>query len=201
MEVVDTKKLEIAIQYLQRIAEGHNPVNNIPVDDDSVIKNPNVVRCMLFVKETLEKVKRNDGYIGRRPRTKKDSSIKNSSKKEYPLQALKNFRYSEDKSVSRLVDQFNGLTDLTIFQKLTYKPIIAWLKQNGYLRDELDEGTGKKRTLVTEKGSEVGIKSELRKDSKGQEFIYITYSRTAQEFIVSNMDKILSLDAMRKASG
>ena len=132
---------------------------------------------------------------------KKTTVKKNDSKKEYPLQALKNFRYSEDKSVSRLVDQFNGLTDLTVFQKLTYKPIIAWLKQNGYLRDEQDEGTSKKRTLVTEKGSEVGIKSELRKDSKGQEFIYITYSRTAQEFIVSNMDKILSLDAMRKASG
>ena len=196
MEVVDTKKLEIAIQYLQRITEGHNPVNNIPVDDDSVIKNPNVVRCMLFIKEVLEEVKRNDGYIGRRPRTNRDSS-----KQEYPLDALKEFRYSEDKSVSRLVDQFNGLTDLTVFQKLTYKPIIAWLKQNGYLRDEQDEGTSKKHTLVTEKGSEVGIKSELRKDSKGQEFIYITYSRTAQEFIVSNMDKILMLDAMRKASG
>lgn len=196
MEVVDTKKLEIAIQYLQRITEGHNPVNNIPVDDDSVIKNPNVVRCMLFIKDVLEEVKRNDGYIGRRPRTNRDSS-----KQEYPLEALKEFRYSEDKSVSRLVDQFNGLTDLTVFQKLTYKPIIAWLKQNGYLRDEQDEGTSKKRTLVTEKGSEVGIKSELRKDSKGQEFIYITYSRTAQEFIVSNMDKILSLDDTRKASG
>jgi len=49
MEVVDTKKLEIAIQYLHRITEGRNPVNNIPVDDDSVIKNPNVVRCMLFI--------------------------------------------------------------------------------------------------------------------------------------------------------
>ena len=196
MEVVDTKKLEIAIQYLQRITEGHNPVNNIPVDDDSVIKNPNVVRCMLFIKEVLEEVKRNDGYIGRRPRTNRDSS-----KQEYPLEALKEFRYSEDKSVSRLVDQFNSLTDLTVFQKLTYKPIIAWLKQNGYLRDEQDEGTSKKHTLVTEKGSEVGIKSELRKDSKGQEFIYITYSRTAQEFIVSNMDKILSLDDTRKASG
>ena len=196
MEVVDAKKLEIAIQYLERIGEGHNPVNNLPVDDDAVIKNPNVVRCMLFIKEILEKVKQNGGYIGRRPRSKKVSS-----KKEYPLQALKNFRYSEDKSVSRLVDQFNGLTDLTVFQKLTYKPIIAWLKQNGYLRDEQEEGTSKKRTIVTEKGSEVGIKSELRKDSKDQEFVYITYSRMAQEFIVSNMDKILSLDDARKASG
>ena len=196
MEVVDTKKLEIAIQYLQRITEGHNPVNNIPVDDDSVIKNPNVVRCMLFIKEILEEVKRNDGYIGRRPRTNRDSS-----KQEYPLEALKEFRYSEDKSVTRLVDQFNSLTDLAVYQKLTYKPIIAWLKQSGYLREEQEEGISKKRTLVTDKGSEIGIKSELRKDSKGQEFVYITYSRTAQEFIVSNMDKILSLDDTRKAPG
>ena len=196
MEVVDTKKLEIAIQYLQRITEGHNPVNNIPVDDDSVIKNPNVVRCMLFIKEILEEVKRNDGYIGRRPRTNRDSS-----KQEYPLEALKEFRYSEDKSVTRLVDQINNLADMTVYQKITYIPITAWLKQNGYLGEEQTEENGKKRTVVTDKGRETGIKSELRRNAKDQEYVYITYGRTAQEFIVSNMDKILSLDAMRKASG
>ena len=196
MEVVDTKKLEIAIQYLHRITEGRNPVNNIPVDDDSVIKNPNVVRCMLFIKEVLEEVKRNDGYIGRRPRTNRDSS-----KQEYPLEALKEFRYSEDKSVTRLVDQINNLADMTVYQRITYIPITAWLKQNGYLGEEQTEENGKKRTVVTDKGREAGIKSELRRNAKDQEYVYITYGRTAQEFIVSNMDKILSLDAMRKASG
>ena len=196
MEVVDTKKLEIAIQYLRRISEGHNPVNNIPVDDDSVIKNPNVVRCMLFIKEVLEEVKRNDGYIGRRPRTNRDSS-----KQEYPLEALKEFRYSEDKSVTRLVDQINNLADMTVYRRITYIPITAWLKQNGYLGEEQTEENGKKRTVVTDKGREAGIKSELRRNAKDQEYVYITYGRTAQEFIVSNMDKILSLDAMRKASG
>lgn len=196
MEVVDTKKLEIAIQYLHRITEGRNPVNNIPVDDDSVIKNPNVVRCMLFIKEVLEEVKRNDGYIGRRPRTNRDSS-----KQEYPLEALKEFRYSEDKSVTRLVDQINNLVDMTVYQRITYIPITTWLKQNGYLGEEQTEENGKKRTVVTDKGREAGIKSELRRNAKDQEYVYITYGRTAQEFIVSNMDKILSLDAMRKASG
>ena len=196
MEVVDTKKLEIAIQYLKRITEGHNPVNNIPVDDDSVIKNPNVVRCMLFIKEILEELKRNDGYIGRRPRTNRDSS-----KQEYPLEALKEFRYSEDKSVTRLVDQINNLADMTVYRRITYIPITAWLKQNGYLGEEQTEENGKKRTVVTDKGRETGIKSELRRNAKDQEYVYITYGRTAQEFIVSNMDKILSLDAMRKASG
>ena len=196
MEVVDTRKLEIAIQYLQRITEGHNPVNNIPVDDDSVIKNPNVVRCMLFIKEVLEEVKRNDGYIGRRPRTNRDSS-----KQEYPLEALKEFRYSGDKSITRLVDQINNLADMTVYQKITYIPINGWLKQNGYLGEEQTEENGKKRTVVTDKGREKGIRSELRRNAKDQEYVYITYGRTAQEFIVSNMDKILSLDAMRKASG
>ena len=36
MESIDMKKLENAIAYLQRIAEGNNPINNLPADEDSV---------------------------------------------------------------------------------------------------------------------------------------------------------------------
>ena len=51
MEVVDKNKLETSILYLQRITEGKNPVNNLPAGDDEVLNNPNVIRCMFFVKE------------------------------------------------------------------------------------------------------------------------------------------------------
>ena len=50
MESVDIKKLETAIAYVQRIAEGNNPINNTPADEDPVLNNPNVIRCMFFVK-------------------------------------------------------------------------------------------------------------------------------------------------------
>ncbi len=43
-------------------------MNHQPRPLGSVINNPNVVRCMFFVKDVLEKIKRNDGYIGRIPR-------------------------------------------------------------------------------------------------------------------------------------
>ena len=56
MESVDMKKLETAIVYLQRIADGNNPINNLPAEEDSVLNNPNVIRCMFFVKEVLEEV-------------------------------------------------------------------------------------------------------------------------------------------------
>ena len=63
MEQIDMNKLDIAIKYIQRIAEGNNPVSNTPVEEDAVLNNPNVIRCMFFVKEVLEEVRRNEGLI------------------------------------------------------------------------------------------------------------------------------------------
>ena len=63
---IDMQKLEVAMKYIERIADGKNPVNNKPTEEDSVLNNPNVIRCMYFVKEVLTAVKENDGMIGGR---------------------------------------------------------------------------------------------------------------------------------------
>lgn len=66
MEAVDLKKLETAILYIQRIADGKNPINNVVAKEDSVLNDPNIIRCMYFAKEVLAEVKKNNGYIGKR---------------------------------------------------------------------------------------------------------------------------------------
>ena len=182
MAVVDAKKLETAILYLQRITEGKNPVNNMPTSDDDVINNPNVIRCMFFVKEVLEEVKRNEGYIGRKPR--------DDNKQEYPLDALKAFKYTGDKGISKLVDQFNEYVDMTVYKKLIVKPIKRWLVDNGYLIEEQESGTNKKVTRPTDKGTAAGIVSEMRSNPGGSSYLYIIYGRQAQELIVENRYKI-----------
>lgn len=106
MEIIDMKKLETAIVYLQRITEGNNPVNNMPAQDDSVLNNPNVIRCMFFVKDVLEEVKRNNGYIGRRARK--------SDKAEFPIEVLGSFSYEEDKAITKFTSQINELIDTTV---------------------------------------------------------------------------------------
>ena len=90
MEMVDIKKLETAILYIQRIVNGNNPVNNMPLEDDAVLNNQNVTRCMSFVKDVLEEIKKNDGYIGRKPRIKKI---------DFPIQKLDSFEYKSDKTI------------------------------------------------------------------------------------------------------
>lgn len=184
MEVVDTKKLETALLYLQRITEGRNPVNNMPAEDDSVINNPNVVRCMFFIKEVLEELKRNDGYIGRRPKANKDST-----KMDYPIENLRNFVYTEDKPISKLVEQLNNTADMTVYKKLSYKPIIEWLKENGYLETKHTD-QNRTVTMPTEKGRSLGIRAEARHNEKTS-YDLILYSEQAQKFIVENMDEIM----------
>lgn len=182
--MIDKKKLETAILYLQRIADGKNPVNNMPAEEDTILNNPNVIRCMFFVKEILEEVKRNGGFIGGKP--------KKSAKEDFPLEALKHFVYREDKTISRFIEQVNEAVDDTVYQKLSYRPISQWLKLNGYLAEEYSQEYHKTMTVSTERGTGIGIRSEKQTNAQGAGYIRIIYGKQAQEFLVQNMEMILS---------
>ena len=184
MESVDSEKLEKSIIYLQRIADGKNPVTNMPAPEDSVLNNPNVIRCMYFVKEILEEVKRNGGCIGKKK--------KNSDVPDFPLSVLNGFVYQEDKSITKVVGQINELIDSDLYVPLTYSPVVKWLKQNGYLTEDMNQELGKKVTMATEKGTEIGIYSEKRESMYGKIYMATLYGKQAQEFIISNMKEILN---------
>lgn len=181
---IDIKKLDTAILYLQRIAEGNNPVNNMPAEEDSVLNNPNVIRCMYFVKEVLEEVKRNDGFIGKKP--------KKSEKAEFPIESVESFIYQEDKPITRFIEQLNSAIDEIRFQKLSYKPIQQWLKLNGYIEEKVFEQFGKSYNVPTQKGESIGIRSEVRKSMRGVDYMATIYGKEAQEFIVKNIEKIMT---------
>lgn len=181
---IDVKKLDTAILYLQRIAEGNNPINNMPAEEDSVLNNPNVIRCMYFVKEILEEVKRNDGFVGRKP--------KKSEKAEFPIESLDKFIYQEDKPITKFVEQINSTIDDNRFKKISYKSILDWLKLNEYLEEKMFEQFGKSSNIPTEKGEQLGIKYEVRKSMRGVDYIATIYGKSAQEFIVNNLEKIIA---------
>ena len=65
MERFDLEKLESAITYVERIADGKNPVNNTIADSDDVMNDPIIIRSMFFIKDVLIELKNNDGIIGK----------------------------------------------------------------------------------------------------------------------------------------
>ena len=105
MEQIDLEKLEKALIYVDRIAEGRNPVYNLPADNDSVLNDPNVIRCMFFIKEVLTAVKNNGGKINKIPKGKKSS---------FPLETLNSYKYETDKTITQFVEQLNMNIDNNI---------------------------------------------------------------------------------------
>lgn len=188
MEQLDLGKLEKALIYVNRIADGKNPVNNMPADDDAVLNDPNVIRCMFFVKEALTAIKNNGGVIGRPVKIKK---------KDFPLETLSEFHFEEKKTITKFVEQLNDKINQDEYEKLSYKTITDWLKKNDYLQEVDDEKLGKKVTLTTEKGRSVEITHALQTNLNGSSYYRVEYDKTAQEFIVGKLPAILSEAAVQ----
>lgn len=189
MEIVDLEKLDIALTYIDRIANGNNPVNNAPADDSDVLNNPNLIRCMFFIKEILQEVKRNNGVIGGKS-TKR-------GKAEFPFEVLKDFKYQEDTAISKIVAQINQLINEDLYKKIMVKSIIQWLVSNEYLSEVRDGETGKVTKTPTKKGMQLGIRAENR-NFNGREYQAIIYNRQAQEYLVENLESIMTGEENKK---
>lgn len=184
MEVVDKNKLETSILYLQRITEGKNPVNNLPAGDDEVLNNPNVIRCMFFVKEVLESVRENDGIIG--------YNVKKHQSNNMSPDVMKSFVYKANATISELVMQINEVLEQLGYRKIQSRQITGWLKENGFLEERVSKEINRKAVIPTEKGAHLGIRAEKKCNENGIEYMLVIYNEVAQEYIVTMLDVILS---------
>ena len=50
MKQFDLEKVETALTFVERIADGKNPINNDIADKDDVMNDPVIIRSMFFVK-------------------------------------------------------------------------------------------------------------------------------------------------------
>ena len=183
MTQIDMRRLEVAIKYIERIADGRNPVNNRPVEDDAVLNDPNVIRCMFFVREVLNAVKENDGMIsGRASKT---------AKSPFPFDCLSKFAYVDDTSISHFLNRLKDLSPDPNVKGIHTKIVTDWLKSKGYLIDIPDEYTGKFRTEATESGIAFGLYMQERMSAYGQVYRMVMYSQKAQEFLVAHLEEIV----------
>lgn len=181
MKRFDTTKLEIAIKYVERIADGCNPMNNTPLDDNDIMNNPNIIRCMYFIKDVLGEVQYNGGVVG--GRGEKEPSI------PFPIEILNDFTYKEDMSITHVLNQiYEPIAEMNV-KKISVTKVTALLKEEGYLLDEPNPETGKTRKVPSTKGKELGIYLTER-EYNGRMYQSVTYNRNAQEYVVEVIRKL-----------
>lgn len=187
MKEFDQKTLETAIIYVKRLAEGNNPINNQPLEEDTVLNNPNVIRCMYFVREVLEEVFANGGTVQK----KETSKRKGNAIKSFPEEILTKFEYKEDKGIVSLLSQIYEPVKGEGYKRITPQVINKLLAANGYIVEVESEEFRKKIKVPSEKGIAIGMRAERLEYPTGT-YISIYYNKQAQEFFVTNFMKLIN---------
>ena len=181
MKQFEQTKLDVAIKYVERLADGCNPVNNVPLENEDILNNPNIIRCMYFIKDVLEEVRRNGGVIG--GKAGKTSAL------PLPIKVLDEFTYTEDKSITHVLNQiYEPIADMNV-KKISVTKVTAALKEEGYLLDEPNPETGKTRKIPSEKGKQLGIYL-VEREYNGRMYESVTYNKNAQEYVVELIKKL-----------
>ena len=196
MGTYDSRRLDIAIQYIRRMAEGRNPVNNRPAPENEVLTNVNVNRCLKFVEEILTDVRSAGGTVGL---VQKSSAARKPSIAEiFPYEVLSGFKYEQDQQISYFLKQVTGLLPEDQSMTIQATMVTDWLRENGYLEKRMFEDTGKENSVPTEKGIDLGLYAE-KAGAFPNEYYRVYYNQNAQQFIVDNLRRILTETAEIRA--
>lgn len=172
--------LKHAKDYIEKMANGINPLTGENVHDSDIINNVRISRCLFYVNNILGEVISNGG-------------ITNNKTKKIPFNISKDeinkYQYSDENlSISKIVKRINELVSNENMSKLKTTDVCNWLISVGLMI----EGTlyDKKVKRPTEKGKIIGMYVEHRIGTHG-DYDIILYKKGAQKFIIDNIENLL----------
>ena len=163
--MTELEKIAYAKTYIEKLANGINPLTDQPVPDSDSINNVRISRCLFYVSDILRQIAENGGVSQRKTKT--------------PI------------PISEITRRINELIPSEDMKKLNYKFISDWLIQAGFLALATnDDGTTTRKP--TDNGLQLGITLEQR---QGQNRVYtvVVYNKVAQQFILDNLDAAIEL--------
>lgn len=184
--MTELEKIERAKMYMDKLANGINPVDDSVAPDEDIINNVRLSRCFFFVSDVLRQVIENGGT---KPVDRKQKKLPLS----VPFEARSRFEYSERPiTASEIAKRVNMLVDTENMKKLGYSGILTWLTEIGMM-ESATTAEGKHTKRPTEAGMDCGISVEERTGSNGP-YQVVVYNSEAQHFIMDNLDAILAAE-------
>lgn len=187
--MTELETLERAKMYMEKLANGINPIDGVSVPDEDVINNVRLSRCFFYVADVLRQVIENGGV----------SPQKNPSKVPFslPVEKRSAFEFSTIPiPISEVSKRINALLDDENMVTMSYRAIRDWLMSLGMLEEVLD-GDGKSTKRPTLQGENLGIILESRTGLNGTYFV-VVYNLAAQHFILDNLGAILEFESTKK---
>lgn len=173
-----------AQMYLEKLANGVNPLTNEEVAENDVVNNVRISRCLYYVTDILKQITSTGSF--------------EIQKTEFTLsqKQLSAFNYStEPVTVSKMTKRLNDLANPAETRPLKNGVITEWLTQIGMFSSVIINNKSHKR--VTDFGRNIGIVSEQRVNQQGTTYEAISYDLNAQHFIIDNIDAVIELNRQK----
>lgn len=182
--MTEIEKIKRAQVYIEKLANGINPLTEQEVPEGDVVNHVRISRCLFYVSGLLkQQIEKDDTLISQ------NSKKKGSGKEPFSLPCADRLKYPFSETpipISELTNRINGLIDTEKMVKLNYEHISNWLVEIGLLSLVTGaDGVGSR--VPTTKGTEFGISTE-RREGNNRTYTVVVYNREAQQFIIDNLD-------------
>ncbi len=182
--MTELEKMQRAQMYIDKMANGINPLDETSVADDDLINNVRISRCLFYVSDILKQVIENGGNVSRKKEKKAPFNIT-------PKQ-IQSFSYSDTPlTVSEIARRIDEIANDGSMKRFSYKYITDFLISTDLLKSVTKED-GKKEKRPTPSGMSMGIITEKRINDNG-EYNIVLYNETAQHFIIDNIYAIIEI--------
>lgn len=170
------EKLITAKGWIEKLANGINPLNDELAKDDDIINNVHISRCLFYVADLLGKIKVGTDV----ERSRRAFFLSSEDAANIPI--------STPNGIASFVRLLNKYIPADM-KPLSAVQVIKWLRKEDLLQ-EVSKEDGHKTNLPTEKGNRLGITTEVQRNPEGKEYQRVIYGVDAQKFILDNIELI-----------
>lgn len=186
--MTELEMINRAKTYIDKLANGVNPLTDEPVSENDIVNNVCISRCFFYISDLLRRFAEG-GFPEAAKKGKKQPFIITEEQR-------KRFEFSETPiSVSEIARRFNAAVNTEGAVQMRYSGITFWLIESGLLSVDRRED-GREVKLPTPAGMELGISQEVRSGANGS-YTVVVYNENAQRYIVDNIDAILEAEKLR----
>ena len=180
--MTELETMQRAKMYLDKLAQGIDPITNQEVPEDSVLNNVRLARCFFYVSDVLGQVLANGGVIGGKP---KQQAF------HIDTEQLAQVHISQEPvRITQLVEMIGVAVNNPQMKKLSTTVITNWLLEKGFLEKQIGLD-GKNRRIPTQNGLMLGLSTETRQGQYG-EYQAVFYNASAQQFVLDNLEAMLA---------
>lgn len=180
--MTELEKMKRAKTYIDKLANGVDPISDMETESGSVLDNIRLSRCFFYVSEILSEVIENGGVV---------NAYGEKAKFYITDEQKTNIAVTDDSvGVNELAKRINAAIDSARMQGATGVKINNWLSEQGYLRVET---LGEKQIKVAAaKGEDNGINTVDITTPDGRKFKKNVFSKQMQQYIIDRINIILS---------